>query len=220
MVSRLVQQPADTSRRICTRCGAEGPIDGEEALFYKAKPGSANDRTYGGVAMPCKRCNAARCKARGWKPADNETRRRTLAQRPERVAADQRRSLAWAASEHGKAWRAADYAANRETIRAERKAAYASSPAVRLRLKAGNRRRRARKRLVVSTLTADEWLDILDYFGHACAYCRRTDRPLTQDHVIPIVDGGGHTAENVVPACLTCNCSKGDRPIWTMLRAA
>jgi 5-methylcytosine-specific restriction endonuclease McrA len=78
-------------------------------------------------------------------------------------------------------------------------------------------RRRANKARVLGTLTADEWREILVYFNHACAYCLRTDLPLTQDHIIPLSRGGSDTKENVVPACSSCNSRKKDRPIFVML---
>lgn len=71
------------------------------------------------------------------------------------------------------------------------------------------------------TVTRDEWLDILEYFGHRCAYCLRhesTCGKLTQDHVVALSRGGEHTAENVVPACVPCNSTKRRRPVWVMLR--
>jgi 5-methylcytosine-specific restriction endonuclease McrA len=80
-----------------------------------------------------------------------------------------------------------------------------------------NARRRAALAGVPSTLTAHEWATILEVFGCACAYCLRTNLPLTQDHVIPISKGGGHTSENVAPACGPCNSRKGNRPVWTMV---
>jgi 5-methylcytosine-specific restriction endonuclease McrA len=77
-------------------------------------------------------------------------------------------------------------------------------------------RRRARLALVECTLTPAEWLAILEYFGHACAYCLRMGLPLEQEHVIPISRGGGHTANNVIPACRGCNAGKLDKPIFMM----
>ncbi len=44
-----------------------------------------------------------------------------------------------------------------------------------------------------------------------CAYCRRTDQPMTADHVVPLTRGGSHRPENLVPACKQCNSSKGSR---------
>ncbi len=69
----------------------------------------------------------------------------------------------------------------------------------------------------VSDFTAADWLKGLDYFGGRCAYCGRDDLPLTRDHVVPLVAGGNHTAENIVPACGHCNSSKGDKGVLVWL---
>lgn len=61
------------------------------------------------------------------------------------------------------------------------------------------------------TLTRKEWEEIKDRFGHKCAYCHRQMQRLEMDHVVPLSKGGKHTAENVVPACRTCNAKKGNR---------
>ena len=45
--------------------------------------------------------------------------------------------------------------------------------------------------------------------GHSCQYCG--SRAETIDHVLPRSRGGGHTWENVVAACRSCNVRKGDR---------
>lgn len=78
--------------------------------------------------------------------------------------------------------------------------------------------RRARKAMVLNTLTNAEWVAILGVFNGACAYCLRTDRTLTQEHMVPISRGGPHSSDNVVPACVPCNSRKRDRSIFTMLR--
>ncbi len=46
--------------------------------------------------------------------------------------------------------------------------------------------------------------------NHTCQYCGST-KHLTLDHVIPRSKGGGHTWDNVVTACQTCNATKADR---------
>ena len=43
-----------------------------------------------------------------------------------------------------------------------------------------------------------------------CVYCGSTDR-VTIDHVVPLSRGGKHEADNLAPACLPCNCSKGNK---------
>ncbi len=77
--------------------------------------------------------------------------------------------------------------------------------------------RRARLRGAATTLTDVQWVAIVTAFNGACAYCLRTDRPVTQDHMVPISRGGPHSAENVIPACGSCNSSKGNRRMFTML---
>ncbi len=46
-----------------------------------------------------------------------------------------------------------------------------------------------------------------------CQYCGRSfpTRELTLDHVVPRVQGGGHTWTNLVCACVRCNAKKGGR---------
>ena len=48
---------------------------------------------------------------------------------------------------------------------------------------------------------------------YRCQYCGRRlpARLLTVDHIKPRSRGGGHTWDNVVAACPTCNRRKGDR---------
>lgn len=75
------------------------------------------------------------------------------------------------------------------------------------------KQRRARVLNLPDTLTLEEWDAILERFNHSCVYCQRTDQELVKDHLIPAVMGGGFTAENIVPACTSCNCSKSDTPV-------
>lgn len=88
--------------------------------------------------------------------------------------------------------------------------------------KASRARRKTKRRvlesLIENSLTGKEWRQILTEYGNACCYCKRVfgpDLKPTMDHVIPIAKGGHHTKDNVVPACMHCNCSKrhGDKPV-------
>lgn len=67
-------------------------------------------------------------------------------------------------------------------------------------------------------LTREQWLARLEEFGHHCAYCWAEGVPLTQDHLIPIVKGGAHTIDNVVPACKPCNAKKQARSMLEVLK--
>jgi 5-methylcytosine-specific restriction endonuclease McrA len=53
---------------------------------------------------------------------------------------------------------------------------------------------------------------------YRCAYCGR--RAETIDHVLPRSRGGGHTWENCVASCMSCNHHKADRLLeelgWTL----
>jgi len=71
-------------------------------------------------------------------------------------------------------------------------------------------------------LTAAQWREILDRYDHRCAYCGERSDKLTMDHVVPISRGGEHTASNIVPACMSCNSSKGAKNLeeWLGVRAA
>ena len=62
-----------------------------------------------------------------------------------------------------------------------------------------------------ATLTTEQWQEILESYGHACAYCGATGVPLEQEHMIPVSRGGGYTAANIVPACGPCNSRKGTK---------
>jgi 5-methylcytosine-specific restriction endonuclease McrA len=84
-------------------------------------------------------------------------------------------------------------------------------------VRAKTQRRRAVLAGLESTLTAEQWLSTLEYFGQACAYCLRTDVPLEMDHIIPVSKGGGTTQENVIPACREHNARKYNHGILRAL---
>lgn len=57
-----------------------------------------------------------------------------------------------------------------------------------------------------------EWKECLIFFQGECAYCGATPRKgqrLTRDHLEPISSGGRTIQSNIVPACASCNSSKG-----------
>jgi 5-methylcytosine-specific restriction endonuclease McrA len=46
---------------------------------------------------------------------------------------------------------------------------------------------------------------------HTCQYCGRQSHDLTLDHVVPRHRGGGHSWDNLVTACKSCNHRKGGK---------
>jgi 5-methylcytosine-specific restriction endonuclease McrA len=51
--------------------------------------------------------------------------------------------------------------------------------------------------------------EILRRDNYTCQYCGRKTKVLTVDHIIPRRQGGGHSWQNLVTACMPCNRHKG-----------
>lgn len=83
-------------------------------------------------------------------------------------------------------------------------------------IQAKNARRRARLLAVPSNLTAVQWKAIILAYRGRCAYCGKKPKKLTQDHVVPLARHGTHTADNIVPSCLSCNLKKNTGPPQTL----
>ena len=76
----------------------------------------------------------------------------------------------------------------------------------------GEAKRRANLKEVINTLTADEWLEILEEHNFKCVYCGKDlidSFDTTRDHIIPLNKGGNNIKDNILPACRSCNCKKG-----------
>ena len=73
--------------------------------------------------------------------------------------------------------------------------------------------RRARKRKLPHTLTVEQWGQVKERFNGKCAYCEK-EKDLTQEHFVPIAKGGEYTHNNIIPACQSCNSSKGNRDFF------
>lgn len=54
-----------------------------------------------------------------------------------------------------------------------------------------------------------------EYFG-MCAYCGSKTK-IELDHVVPLISGGRHDADNIVPACKSCNSRKRKLPLLIFL---
>lgn len=75
--------------------------------------------------------------------------------------------------------------------------------------------RNATKRSLPSTLTITQWENIKTFFDNRCSYCGE-EKPLHQEHFIPLSKGGEYASSNIICACASCNSSKGAKPfgIW------
>jgi len=84
-------------------------------------------------------------------------------------------------------------------------------------IKAQNHRRRLRTESAGSFSTT-EWESLKAYFGNHCGYCGiYCERP-TIEHMVPICLGGTNAPDNIIPACRSCNCSKGKKNLLEWLR--
>lgn len=97
---------------------------------------------------------------------------------------------------------------NPERAREGSRRKYHANPSIYL---TAQQRRRTRKLLLPSTLTAEQWVAILAAYKHRCAYCGKRSQKLEQEHVIPVSKGGGTVVDNIVPACRSCNATKQAR---------
>ncbi len=98
-----------------------------------------------------------------------------------------------------------------------------------------NRRRARKAAVIIEPIRANFRALALVAWDHRCAYCRRTAAEafahrlsgadgdsysairLELDHFVPLARGGAHTEYNLVPACRSCNSSKGDRDPFAFL---
>jgi len=167
--------------------------------------------------------------------------------RARRVAGDRKRGWRRPNPEKAKARKARWYARNRDGERAKMlDRYYANAPARRaaarqwkrdnadrvkeyfiewskshrdLRNLVGHVRRARLQSSAHARVTLSEWQRVFEEYRGICAYCPRTATEI--DHIIPIARGGAHVAGNLVPACKSCNSSKGARsPLqWLISRS-
>lgn len=67
-------------------------------------------------------------------------------------------------------------------------------------------------------LSTEQWLWLLDYYGHECGYCGRPKaecegQRLSCDCAVPLSHRGSLALGNVVPACSTCQQNKNSLPL-------
>lgn len=99
------------------------------------------------------------------------------------------------------------YHRNRDTMRSQNARWYREHPE---KNRLNQKMRRARKSGTADNISPVQWDGILKTYDYRCAYCR-SERPLTMDHLMPLSRGGKHCRDNIVPACIRCNCSKGPK---------
>lgn len=74
--------------------------------------------------------------------------------------------------------------------------------------RAATRNYRAKKTEAGGRVSVQDWLAVLEAYGHRCAWCASPGK-LEMDHIWPVSLGGATTLQNVQPLCRSCNSSKG-----------
>lgn len=124
----------------------------------------------------------------------------------------------WKAANHdrlmlqGKAYRAA----NREQCLESISLWYRAHPD---KVRQYNARRRARAAGTTGSFTSEEFLELCSVFEYRCAYCGIESKSLCADHATPLSRGGSDCIDNILPACSSCNSSKGTKTVAEFLAA-
>lgn len=157
-----------------------------------------------------KRCRAAHAKAvRLSNPeAALASDKKKRQQRPDAIAEVMKK---WRDKnrDYTREYNASHHAANAETVGKRNKKWIQDNRAAHRGIQ---HRRRARIRGSGGNYTAKEWLALCAEHGFRCLCCGE-QKPLTVDHVIPIVRGGSNTISNIQPLCKRCNNKKYDKVI-------
>jgi len=104
-----------------------------------------------------------------------------------------------------RAYQAKRYVDNRDKLSADNAKWSKANPE---KVRAKSHRWRARKANAQGDHTAAQLKARFDYHGNKCIYCNSTENHHA-DHMIPLSRGGANWPSNMVPACASCNISKG-----------
>lgn len=105
------------------------------------------------------------------------------------------------------------YQANKERINERAKRWRENNPGLNAKYQ---QTRRHRKKNSITIYSDNTWEETIKEFNYKCAYCNTDEEQLTQEHIIPVSKGGGYLRSNIIPACQSCNSSKGNRnmSVW------
>lgn len=56
-------------------------------------------------------------------------------------------------------------------------------------------------------------IQVFERDGYACQYCGSSVGMMHCDHIHPVIRGGATEIDNLITACVSCNCSKGGRTL-------
>lgn len=181
--------------KVCGRCKVKLPAT--EDNFY------VNNNYNDGLSNCCKTCRKEY--GREWKKK-NKKRHSEL-------------SVKYSQTEKGKEKIKIYRAKNKEMIYEshkkwrEKNSDYTSQSQKKWRKKNSNYTRQYKNKIksikqkLPCTLTSKQWEVIKADFDNKCCYCGE-EKPLEQEHFMPLKNGGEYTKDNIIPSCKSCNSSK------------
>lgn len=106
------------------------------------------------------------------------------------------------------------YEKNKEkVINRKRKYRESHKEEYRIYFKRNRIKRKMKSAAIPATLTLKQWEEIKQYFNNSCCYCGE-EKPLNQEHFIPLSKNGEYAHTNIVCACSSCNSSKGAKSFF------
>lgn len=194
----------------CKRCGKW--LVASTFNFHKKKSGKY------GIMAECKECRSA------YKKKWYEENKEEILEKQKKYNEEHKEE----ASKHKKKWyeknkekilekRKIYWEENKEKIADYKKKYYKTPQGQVVNFNTHNNRRRKREQQG-NGITADQWLEMMKFFGFKCAYSGeyiggRTNTNRTIDHIVPLAKGGAHEVWNCVPMYGSYNFSKRDKDI-------
>lgn len=79
----------------------------------------------------------------------------------------------------------------------------------------GSKNYKARKKGSKGKYTIEEWQELKEFYNHTCLCCGRKEPEikLEPDHIVPLIDHGSNTIDNIQPLCRSCNAKKNKKTI-------
>jgi 5-methylcytosine-specific restriction endonuclease McrA len=225
-LDKLFNETPENTTKICSKCGEEKDI----SEFYKGS-GKYGRRSqciicYNGKVSEYRENNKEKILETGKKYYQKHKKEKRKYYEDNKDSINEYQNKYREKHKEGLRQRRKEYRKNnREKIRARKKKYYENNKEKILEkskkfrqenphLEANKRARRLVK-IGDAEITKDEWLAIMKSNNWRCFYCEEelTKDNRSIDHVIPLAIGGAHELFNLVPSCIPCNSSKGDRKL-------
>jgi hypothetical protein len=194
--------------KVCKRCNVEKPATSEHF--------SPNRKSRDRVGYYCKPCKAQLKREYDQKYPDRKraSNKRYESENPEKAKSWKRnykKRHPDRIKEQGKRYNEKNIERVREIKRRNMR-----KPVARIKQIISNEKHRARKKGLPCNFTTQNWSNAKEFFSYSCVYCGISPDNLVREHYIPLSSSTcpGTIPTNILPACLSCNSSKGNRDAY------